>query len=1177
MAVQSLRTDNDMLHTFFCAKTTKTKAMIKAPRLWLGLILPVLFSCVREPMEFSTPVPEGTYELKLFNEIEQLAVTRVNDEGFCNGDAVGVYVVNYQDGTPGGLAQSGNQADNIKFTLDEATQSWKPASPVYYYDKLTHVDIYGYYPYGSPSSVTEYPFEVQRDQSKEAANGALATYEASDFLWAKASDITPTASVIPLQFRHKMAGVVVRLAEGTGFADGEFAALNKAVLVTNTIRTAKINLSSGVVTPTGEVPTTGIVPVVSNGDFRAVVVPQSVAANTPLFMITVDGLPYTFRKNEAMEYVPGKLHKFTISISKKSDSGLEFTFLGEAITPWENDAVSHDGTAREYIVVNCPEGGKLKETLIADGKDYSKIKNLKVTGTINEEDYYFMRDEMTVLQGVNLKSVTSIVTNYYDFWGEAKQNGLGIPIEAFQGKLSLVRVVLPESIQFIGQSAFGGSNLTGALTIPDGVTEIHNTAFVSTPLVGTLSLPNSLIILGDGAFGSCKQIYGNLDLPQGVTYIGSSCFEYCTGISGELILPEKLYHLGWGAFRGTRITGSIRIPEGITSISDQVFYDCEGLNGELILPRNLTHVGAYAFYQCHFRYPLHLPDGLLTIGSYAFAHCSFSGQLILPESLVNLGELAFASNLRMSGVLVLPPELLSIPAEAFENCRNLEGIVIPRNVEYIGRAAFNRCYQITSITSYATTPPAMGASVFDGVGKDNMTVEVPEYSVNDYITAVGWNEFKRFSAHREFSVSRNLFRTLNAQNNKELLIRAPASESWSVESKPDWVEVIPSSGTGNTEITITAGALAQNAGNREGEVVFLLDGKDYRVRTRVEQYDYLYGDGDVIVHQTHTKGNGVNLVFIGDCFDAKDIAEGKYTDAMEEAIGYYFAIEPYKTYKDYFNVYSVVGLSPDSGVGDVNTIREARFGTQYTLDAGLAPDSATCFEAACLAPIDDDIAHTLIVMIENSEQYAGVTYMWGDGSAIALCPMSRDLYPYDFRGLVQHEAGGHGFGKLADEYIYHNSYVTACPLLDCGDYLKKTNYYDKKALGWFENIHHSGKLHDVPWYHLIFDPEYMGTVDIYEGAYLHTRGVFRSEPNSCMNNNIPYYSAISRESIVKRILAYAGEDFTFEKFKEHDVKTAESTKSAGETPGAWSDAFEAGHQREPVMMGDKPVFNPNKK
>ena len=405
-------------------------------------------------------------------------------------------------------------------------------------------------------------------------------------------------------------------------------------------------------------------------------------------------------------------------------------------------------------------------------------------------------------------------------------------------------------------------------------------------------------------------------------------------------------------------------------------------------------------------------------------------------------------------------------------------------------------------------------------------------------------------------------------------MRAPSGEAWSVESKPDWVTVEPMNGVGKVEVTVTVAEQPKGAGNRTGEVVFLLDGKDYRSRTTVEQYDYQYGDGDVLTAQRATKGAGVDLVFMGDCFDAKDIAEGKYLDAMNEAIGYFFAVEPYKTYRDYFNVYTIFGLSPDSGVGDVNTIREAKFGSAYAL-GGITPDESVCFEYACKAPTvtQDKIGRTLVTLIENTEDYGGITYMWGDGSAIACCPMSRDVYPYDFRGLVQHEAGGHGFGKLGDEYIYHNAFIQTCTCLCC-PHVEEFNA--NKSRGWFENLSLTGNMYDVPWSHFIFDPQYSNLVDIYEGGYMHMRGVFRSEPNRCMNNNVPYFSAISREAIVKRMKEYAGESYSFEEFKAHDVLDA---STAGAETRSMSSALEfaaSNKQQNPVYMGDKPKFNKSK-
>ena len=87
------------------------------------------------------------------------------------------------------------------------------------------------------------------------------------------------------------------------------------------------------------------------------------------------------------------------------------------------------------------------------------------------------------------------------------------------------------------------------------------------------------------------------------------------------------------------------------------------------------------------------------------------------------------------------------------------------------------------------------------------------------------------------------------------------------------------------------------------------------------------------------------------------------------------------------------------------------------------------------------------------------------------------------------------------------------------------------------------------------------------------RGVFRSEPNSCMRNKIPYYSTISRESIVKRIMKYAGERYSFESFKANDVTTASLSTNASQPDSEVPSDYDIGHHREPIFMGETPVIN----
>ena len=1142
-------------------------------------------SCVAPDIDLVTPNPnvDGLHKVQIENNIDQHDATRVDDSGFCAGDVVGLYLVNYEGEQPGNLLVEDNQADNVKFTLGE-DGSWVSEYDIYYKDNDTKVDFYGYYPYATPTSIEEYSFEVAKDQRTPAEHGKMAAYEASDFLWANIQGVTPTESKIKLKFNHKMSSARVRFIQGEGWeSEAEFAAVKKEVLVTNTIRKSTINLATGVVTPVGDVPLDGIIPVEDGGDFRAIVVPQTVEAGKSVLVLTIDGRPRHYAREEATEYLPGKITNFDMTIKKSAATGeYEVELVGVNITAWEADNASHQDDAREYVVVHSPEAGRLEKTMVDRYElDVTAIKNLKLTGEIGAADYTFMRNKMTSLMRLNLKEVESKIDGVYK-----------IPSSAFSGKTTLIKCVLPDKLERIESGAFSSTSLTGTVQLPEGLKYVAG--FGSTKIT-KVQFPSTLEEIGSSAFSSCKSLMCEISLPHSLKKIGSNAFS-SSAIKGNLALPEGLEVIESSAFANcSGLTGSLTIPNGIKTIYNSSFGGC-GFTGNLTLPMGLEEIQGSAFSGTKFKGELNIPSTVTTIGGSAFANTEFNGTLILPKELISLGSNVFDGCWRLSGVVEIPENIVAIPSKLFYNCKNIEGIVLHKDVEVIESQAFANCYYVSSIVSKAKNAPTIASNSFNGVAKDNFTIEVPEESIKKYQFASGWSEFKRFAAHREFSISRNLLRTLNNKHSKTFVMRAPSGEAWSVESAPEWVTVTPSSGVGKVDVTITVNEMAagdvgtfktgtvnsngtvveSTHAGRGGEVVFLLDGKDYRTKMTVEQYDYAYGDGDIYTHQTAGVGNGVNIVIMGDCFDAKDIAEGKYLQAMKDAYNYFFDIEPYVTYKDYFNVYTVFGMSADSGMGTVNTIREARFGSQYTLNEGVSPDFETVFAGACVAPINDDVATTLVILVENSNEYSGLCYMWGDGSAVALVPMSTDPAPYDFQGLVHHEAGGHGFGKLADEYIYHNAFIQSCSCICCG-HVKEVNAM--KSYGFYSNISLTGSMQEVPWSHMIYDPQFSNVVDVYEGAFMHTRGVFRSEATSCMNNNIAYYNAISRESMVKRIMKYAGEPYSYEAFKAKDYESLTSTASTLSTR-AWDGegvkASSQRDQREPKLMGEKPKFNKNK-
>lgn len=1161
--------------------------MIYKSLAFLALPLLSLTACNDDLVQDNGPI-SSMNRIRLSGEIDQVALTRVNDNGFCNGDVMGVYIVDYEGNNPGILQNSGNRGDNVRHTFDEAAYKWNSAYDIYWKDSKTPIDVYGYYPFGQPADVTKYEYEIQKDQSKAAEEGALGGYEASDFLWGKAEKVAPTESVIRLPMRHRMSSAKVTLIEGEGFDANEWASLEKSVLVRNTKRNAFINLQNGEVTATGEVSATGIIPYKKEDAFRAITVPQTLSAGTVLFSITVDGTPYTFKKEEAFTYISGKMHNFSIKVDKKKETGkYTFSLAGESITAWENDDVSHDATMKEYIVIES-KAGKLKEAITAAKKDFRKLQNLKITGEINASDFYLMRDSMDVLQSLNLKEVIikggeQVLTGGQP--GTYPHNDYEIPYEAMRYKETLLRLVLPDKLTKIGIAAFTDcANLTGSLIIPEGVVEIGAGAFnLCKSLSGSLSLPSTLRYLGTGwerwwyggVFTGCN-FTCNLVLPNNIEYIGTQCFQGCSGLYGDFHLPEKLTKIESCAFEYCQnITGNLEIPQGVAKLPDNVFHGC-GFNGTLTLHDGIISIGNCAFEGCHFKGELNLPKNLTVIHNNVFNGCDFSGELKLPKTLRMIGEKSFAYNWRLMGVLEFPEGMQTIGAGAFAQCRSIEGLIFPESLENIryetsyneDGGAFQNCYGIGSIVCKSSIPPYIQPGAFDGVAKDNFTLEVPESAIQQYQTAVGWSDFKRIAAHRELVCRPSIANAINTQCTRQLVLNAEGD--WEVENMPSWCSLSQTSGSKKAELTLTIKAMEKGSAPRTGEIVFKLKDKDYRHKCTVSQYDYQYAEDEIITKQKATKGNrgGINLVFLGDGFDAKDISEGKYMQAMDEQIENFFGIEPYKTYRDYFNVYTAIAVSPETGIGTINTIRYAKFETTFTGGVGLRCDYDATFNYALRIPsvTKENLNESLIIMVPNSTDYGGICQMWDDGSAIAFCPMSTYGYPLDTRGVIQHEAGGHGFGKLGDEYIYHNAFIDFCDCTCCGHVLE---FNAAKALGWYDNLSLTGKMHEVPWSHLIFDDKYNSFVDIFEGGYMHSRGVFRSEQNSCMNNDIPYYSTISRESIVKRIKRYAGEEYSFEEFVKNDKLDASVTTRFSNAP--YTGASMHGFQMPPQIHKGSPL------
>lgn len=662
---------------------------------------------------------------------------------------------------------------------------------------------------------------------------------------------------------------------------------------------------------------------------------------------------------------------------------------------------------------------------------------------------------------------------------------------------------------------------------------------------------------------------GDLILPESVTFIGACAFD-SSGFDGALSLPENIQVLGPGAFAGCHVSGNINIPQGIKEIYEMTFTG--GNYQSVTLPEGLRVVGSSAFSSCGIRGELVIPSTCIRIESYAFAHNNISS-IAFPKEMNHLGKGCFEDNTRLSGTLTFPAGLSLVNEYCFSGCTLLEEIVLGEEVTQIAGAAFKGCYNLSSIIVNNTEPPLLNTSeeddwddtileAFSGVPKDNFVVQVPAKSVDAYKNADGWREFKRISAYSNFVCRPAQACALTTRHQETLVLNSDGQ--WSVTHKPEWCTLSRTSGHGKTEIALTINELSKGSGSRKDYIEFALEGTEFTTRCEVNQYDYMYDEDQCIQLQKATRGNGIDILFVGDGWDGEAISNGKYLNLVNEQMEAFFGLEPYSTLRDRFNVYACFSLSQETGVNTTNVWRNTRFGTLYACGpgcsvSGLVLDNADAvFDYAVdHSPLTrDKMPHSLIIMSLNSGEYGSATILTDNGSAISICCETTDPYPMDVRGMVQHEAGGHGFGKLGEERIVKNAYAPAGV---------KSQIEMGHHKGWYQNISLTGKMTDVNWKSLIFDARYSDKVDVFEGGFGYTRGVYRSEINSCMNYGIPYYSAASRLDIMRRILEYSGEGFSMEKFYALDSDKWGSTGNATRAPIPSSVHVASGHHN-PVRI-----------
>lgn len=172
--------------------------------------------------------------------------------------------------------------------------------------------------------------------------------------------------------------------------------------------------------------------------------------------------------------------------------------------------------------------------------------------------------------------------------------------------------VYPQSIK-ASRRIYSDSNTSDFEITEDGVLVKYNGPG------GDVVIPNSVNEIGDTAFCWCTSLT-NIKMPDSITRIGDMAFYMCTSLT-NIKMPDSVTKIGSSAFDGCASLTNIKIPDGVTSISVMTFSKCTNLTS-IKIPNSVTKIGDYAFGGCTSLRNIKIPDSVTSIGKHAFEGCN---------------------------------------------------------------------------------------------------------------------------------------------------------------------------------------------------------------------------------------------------------------------------------------------------------------------------------------------------------------------------------------------------------------------------------------------------------------------------------------------------------------------------------------------------------------------------
>ena len=703
----------------------------------------------------------------------------------------------------------------------------------------------------------------------------------------------------------------------------------------------------------------------------------------------------------------------------------------------------------------------------------------------------------------------------------------------------------------LGSYAFAYQNLTD-LRLPDSVESLGDRAISSTSLQ-SFRIPEKLSQLGEHVFSQCQKLtrfegkWASAD-NSSIIFGDGTLVAYATGL----------------------IHGTVTLPKGVLALADDLFERDSDLN-EVILPEGLVKIGERAFWNIPLLQQVTLPSSLREVGRHAFAYCTglsrFQGSssLIRDErSLVDAsGTLVAVAGAALTDYTV-PPSAIVLGSGILVGLQDLQSITFTGELQNLYSDSISDCRKLEFFYGTGATEDHHGLVLYEDYLVLTTQVMPREYTVPDNVRRIFWSVFMNNTSTEHLVIPDAVYYIGNycfsGMTNLHTL-QLPASLEEVGDQAFRYCRGLEHLYLRSSVPPVYPHDTESSYFGHNGLVIHVPEGTEMYYKSATGWADYtryiqpiIYEDlpetgvyhstdfsqdGVVSVLQTATEGAGINVVLMGDAFSDRQMANGVYDSVMKHMAEALFDKEPFASYRKLFNVYAVKVVSPSEGYGD----KGQALGTWFGEGTEVGGNDTACMEYALKAIPQAAMDNALLVVAMNSGRYGGTCSMYaatygdyGAGMGLAYLPIYH--LDSDFDDVLHHEAMGHGFAKLADEYSSLEGEIPAA---------KKKEITDRVPYGWWKNVDLTGSAQDVKWSGFLQDARYQNDgLGCFEGAYDYKKGVWRPTEQSIMHYTAGGFNAPSRLAIWYKIhrLAYGTSwKYNYEDFVTYDVVNRKSSKS----------------------------------